>query len=62
MGRGDVIVLREFPTVTAQSLDPDRLTQLPETETVSRIQLPFGEPCWLVGVPFDDRGAARVHL
>lgn len=43
---GDV---RPFPTVTAQSLDPDPLLlELLESEPVARVQLPYGEPCWIV--------------
>jgi len=35
--------------VTAQSLEPDPLlAELLNSEPVSRVQLPFGEPCWLV--------------
>jgi nocardicin N-oxygenase len=41
--------IRDFPTVTAQSLDPDPLLlELLDTEPVSRVRLPYGEPCWLV--------------
>jgi cytochrome P450 len=41
--------VRQFPTVTAQTLDPDPLlAELLNREPVSRVQLPFGEPCWLV--------------
>jgi cytochrome P450 len=38
-----------FPTVTEQGLDPDPLLdELRVTEPVARVQLPFGEPCWVV--------------
>ena len=38
-----------FPTVTAQGLDPDPLlTELRTTEPVVRVQLPFGEPLWML--------------
>jgi nocardicin N-oxygenase len=48
---GDV---RKFPTTAIQSLDPDPLlVELLATEPVSRVQLPFGEPCWLV-TRYDD--------
>jgi len=49
MGSADVDGVRQFPTVTAQGLDPDPLlAELLDNEPVSRVQLPFGEPCWLV--------------
>ena len=38
-----------FPTVTAQGLDPDPLlAELRTTEPVVRVQLPFGEPVWML--------------
>src|SRR6188472_3464803 len=38
-----------FPTVTAQGLDPDPLlAELRATEPVVRVQLPFGEPLWML--------------
>jgi cytochrome P450 len=38
-----------FPTITAQGLDPDPLlAELRATQPVVRVQLPFGEPCWLL--------------
>jgi cytochrome P450 len=38
-----------FPTVTAQGLDPDPLlAELRATQPVVRVQLPYGEPCWLL--------------
>jgi nocardicin N-oxygenase len=41
--------VRGFPTVSAQSLDPDPLLlDLLASEPVSRVRLPYGEPCWLV--------------
>ncbi len=41
--------MRQFPRVTAQSLEPDPLlAELLNSEPVSRVRLPFGEPCWLV--------------
>jgi cytochrome P450 len=43
-----------FPTVTAQGLDPDPLlTALRATEPVVRVQLPFGEPLWML-TRYDD--------
>jgi cytochrome P450 len=40
---------RDFPSVSDQSLDPDPLLlELLRTEPVSRVRLPYGEPCWLV--------------
>jgi cytochrome P450 len=46
--------VREFPTVTEQSLDPDPLlAELLREEPVAKVQLPFGEPCWLV-TRYDD--------
>lgn len=42
-------VVRRFPTVEDQSLDPDPLLlELLDGEPVSRVRLPFGQPCWLV--------------
>jgi nocardicin N-oxygenase len=41
--------IRRFPTVTEQGLDPDPLLlELLESEPVARVQLPYGEPCWIV--------------
>ena len=41
--------VRRFPTVTEQGLDPDPLLlELLEHEPVARVQLPYGEPCWIV--------------
>ncbi len=38
-----------FPTVTAQGLDPDPLlAELRAMQPVVRVQLPYGEPCWLL--------------
>jgi cytochrome P450 len=38
-----------FPTITKQGLDPDPLLDELRTSTpVARVQLPFGEPCWLL--------------
>ena len=38
-----------FPTITKQGLDPDPLLdELRVTEPVARVQLPFGEPCWVL--------------
>jgi cytochrome P450 RapN len=38
-----------FPTVTEQGLDPDPLlADLRATEPVVRVQLPFGEPVWML--------------
>lgn len=38
-----------FPTVTEQSLDPDPLlAELRVTDPVVRVQLPFGEPLWML--------------
>ena len=38
-----------FPTVTQQGLDPDPLlTELRANEPVVRVQLPFGEPIWML--------------
>jgi cytochrome P450 len=38
-----------FPTVTAQGLDPDPLlAELRTSEPVVRVQLPFGEPLWML--------------
>jgi len=38
-----------FPTITAQGLDPDPLlAELRESEPIARVQLPFGEPCWVL--------------
>ncbi len=38
-----------FPTITQQGLDPDPLlAELRETEPIARVQLPFGEPCWVL--------------
>ena len=38
-----------FPTVTQQGLDPDPLlTELRATAPVVRVQLPFGEPLWML--------------
>jgi cytochrome P450 len=38
-----------FPTITKQGLDPDPLLdELRVTEPITRVQLPFGEPCWLL--------------
>ncbi len=38
-----------FPTITQQGLDPDPLlAELRTTEPISRVQLPFGEPCWVL--------------
>ncbi len=38
-----------FPTITAQGLDPDPLlAELRTTEPVVRVQLPFGEPLWML--------------
>ncbi len=41
--------VRQFPTVTEQGLDPDPLLdELRNSEPVARVQLPYGQPCWLV--------------
>ncbi len=38
-----------FPTITQQGLDPDPLlAELRASQPVVRVQLPFGEPCWLL--------------
>jgi cytochrome P450 len=38
-----------FPSMTEQGLDPDPLlAEWRTTEPVIRVQLPFGEPCWLL--------------
>jgi len=38
-----------FPTITEQGLDPDPLlAELRVTEPVVRVQLPFGEPLWML--------------
>jgi cytochrome P450 len=38
-----------FPTITTQGLHPDPLLdELRVNEPVARVQLPFGEPCWLL--------------
>ena len=38
-----------FPTITKQGLDPDPLLdELRVTEPIARVQLPFGEPCWVL--------------
>jgi cytochrome P450 len=38
-----------FPTITKQGLDPDPLLdELRVAEPITRVQLPFGEPCWLL--------------
>jgi cytochrome P450 len=38
-----------FPTTTIQGLDPDPLLdELRVKEPIARVQLPFGEPCWLL--------------
>jgi cytochrome P450 len=38
-----------FPTIPAQGLDPDPLLgELRESEPIARVQLPFGEPCWVL--------------
>ena len=43
-----------FPTITAQGLDPDPLlAELRDTDPITRVQLPFGEPCWLL-TRYDD--------
>jgi cytochrome P450 len=43
-----------FPSVTAQSLEPDPLlAEFRTTEPVVRVQLPFGEPLWLL-TRYDD--------
>ena len=43
-----------FPTITAQGLDPDPLLdELRVTDPITRVQLPFGEPCWLL-TRYDD--------
>jgi nocardicin N-oxygenase len=41
--------VRRFPSVTEQGLDPDPLLlDLLVNEPVARVQLPYGEPCWIV--------------
>ena len=43
-----------FPTITKQGLDPDPLLdELRRTDPITRVQLPFGEPCWLL-TRYDD--------
>ncbi len=38
-----------FPTITKQGLDPDPLLdELRRTEPIARVQLPFGDPCWVL--------------
>ena len=38
-----------FPTITQQGLDPDPLLdELRGADPITRVQLPFGEPCWLL--------------
>ena len=43
-----------FPTITQQGLDPDPLLiQLRDEQPVARVQLPYGEPAWLL-TRYDD--------
>lgn len=43
-----------FPTITEQGLGPDPLLdELRATDPITRVQLPFGEPCWLL-TRYDD--------
>jgi cytochrome P450 len=38
-----------FPTITKQGLDPDPLlAELRATAPIARVQLPYGEPCWVL--------------